>query len=597
MSFKHLHALCAVVVIALLAGCHSKIDLENIDKHAEVEMGVALPVGSIHATLGDFIGGGEVSRITVDEDKCFHFIDTVTIPTKDYHKIDVSKYILENKKPLKFGVKEKVSTSTIQAGKNYTLTFDLTLKTDNFQESESTERIDSVLVSNASFVSIINVEDFDLKWSEIQKVELELGSQFRRPGGKIIEIPVSGQGYNKEIPIDVRDFALDMMDHKKGGTIDQIKFRINFYVKPSRNISVSDDSQFSYDLKVKVINYNAIWGFFQAGNEMRDSQKLDMDSLWDGWKDIKKLKVRFMEPSIEAFLTHHIAAPLRMYIDYITAIDSVGNKASAVWDGETKTDFALKGVINPYDSPLDASVTNSQRFSSDKKEGEINKLFDVRPDYFSYSFYLWVDQNPRTDYPKSWQHRLTRDVAVTGKAAIDVPFKVDAGSEMEYTTTLSGIDISSISLDSILNEVPVIDSLKATEIKLIMEVENRIPFKIEGKFTFLNKDSVEMKMELIQDNTDNHILFPAPKMSRGAGEKYGRIDEPSVTRLIVSVDKNDFDKLSQVGYIRMDAALVDNPEPCWITTETDLRVRVGLAAQVDALLNFDREENKDNNNK
>ena len=38
----------------ILLGCRSKIDLDNIDTTSEVEMGVALPVGSISAKVGDF---------------------------------------------------------------------------------------------------------------------------------------------------------------------------------------------------------------------------------------------------------------------------------------------------------------------------------------------------------------------------------------------------------------------------------------------------------------------------------------------------------------------------------------------------------------
>ena len=36
MSVKHLHALIAVGVVLLLASCHSNLDLDNVDKKAEL---------------------------------------------------------------------------------------------------------------------------------------------------------------------------------------------------------------------------------------------------------------------------------------------------------------------------------------------------------------------------------------------------------------------------------------------------------------------------------------------------------------------------------------------------------------------------------
>ena len=287
-----------------------------------------------------------------------------------------------------------------------------------------------------------------------------------------------------------------------------------------------------------------------------------------------------------------MAAPLRMYIDYISAIDSTGKATHATWDGVDKTDFALDKCLSPYTKSLADSVINSKVFSYEPSKGHIDQLFDVKPDYFEYSFYLLVDQNPRSDYP--WkQHRVTKDTKVHGYAVFDVPFKLNEGSEIEYTATIDSVELSSYSLDSLLAEADILDTVKASDLKLILEVENRIPFDLEGWFTFLNEDSVDMKLQLVQDNPNNHLHFPAPKMTRPAGQRYGYVSEASKTRAIINVDKNDFDRLAEVKHIRFDAAVTGNPVPCVLDTATDLRVRIGISAHVDAVLNFD---NVGNNN-
>lgn len=80
-----------------MTGCHSDIDLQNIDSSAELEMGVALPIGSMHATIGDFLGDGQVKNIYVDSLENTGVIawkDTFDI-SRNYHPLDLSQYISE----------------------------------------------------------------------------------------------------------------------------------------------------------------------------------------------------------------------------------------------------------------------------------------------------------------------------------------------------------------------------------------------------------------------------------------------------------------------------------------------------------------------
>lgn len=583
----------------LLTACRADIDVQNIDPAAEVRMGLAIPVGSMSAKMGDFLGDSTIDQISVDADGIYHFTSRVEIPTKNYRKIDVASYVIKDETTLSFKIKPAIDDRTVITGDGTTvipLAFDLELGMQGINNNTTQERIDSIQVSRARFISMINVEDFGLRWDEIQSVQLELGSQFRRPEGKIITIPVRGKDYNNEIPIEVNNFSLSLMkdDSDPGaGTVSKIKFRILFNVCPSAAhvITVSDESAFSYNLQVKVIDYEAIWGWFQAGNEMRDAQHLDMDSLWDEWKKIKKLKVRFAEPTVDVYVSHRVAAPLRMYIDYLTAVDSTGHETKATWNGNDKTDFALDNSLSPDISTINDSVYNHARFSYREHEGHLDQLFDVRPDSFNYSFHLLVDQNPRSDYP--WkQHRITKDTKVHGYAMVDVPFKFNEGTELAYGMTINDVNLSSYSLDSLVAQSEVLDTVKASNLKLFLQIENGIPFDLNAHFTFLDKDSADMHLQLVQDNDSNIIHLPAPKMTRPAGQTYGYVSEPSKTVLIVDVEKNDFDRMAEIKKIRLDAAITGNPQPCILDTATSLRVRIGIAANVDAILNLGKLTNQ-----
>ena len=591
--------IATMLAAVLLTACHADIDVQNIDPAAEVRMGLAIPVGSMSAKMGDFLGDSTIEQISVGEDGIYHFTSRVEIPTKNYRKIDVASYVIKDETTLSFKIKPAIDDRSVITGDGHTvitLVFDLELGMQGINNNTTQERIDSIHVSEAQLISMINVTDFGLTWDEIQSVQLELGDQFRRSEGKTINIPISGKGYNRDIPIDVNDFSLSLMKdntNPEAGTVSKIKFRILFNVCPADGhvINVSDESAFAYNLQVKVIDYEAIWGWFQAGNEMRDAQHLDMDSLWDEWKKIKKLKVRFAEPIVDVYVSHRVAAPLRMYIDYLSAVDSTGHETKATWEGKDKTDFALENSLSPEISTLNDSVYNHKRFSYLEHEGHLDRLFDVRPDSFNYSFHLLVDQNPRSDYP--WkQHRITKDTKVHGYAMVDVPFKFNEGTELAYSMTIKDVDLSSFTLDSLMAESEILDTLKTSNLKLFLQVENSIPFDIEGVFTFLDKDSADMHLQLVQDNDSNRLHFPAPTMIRPAGQKYGYVSEPSKTVLIVDVEKNDFDRFAEIKAIRLDAAITGNPQPCVLDTTTSVRVRIGIAANVDAILNLDKIANQ-----
>lgn len=600
MNCKHLHALIAVMAGLLLAGCHSKIDFENIDKKVEVEGGLALPIGTMHATMGDFLGNGKVKKISVDEEGVFHYIDTVDIPTKEYHQINLANYILKNKETLEFKVLDHPVPNPIHGNgvDGFTFDFPMTIDMEGINDHTSDERIDSIWVTKAKFHSFINVKNFDLRWHEIKSVKLKLEDEFHRADGDIIDIPIGGHDFSDSIEINVDEFTLDLLKDKINhdpdqGTVNKINFTIIFEVVPDNNhtINLSANSVFTYDLKVDVIDYAAIWGFFEAGNQMRNTDTISLAKEWPEWKNVKKLKMRFAEPRIDVFVSHKVAAPLIMHIEYIKAIDSLGNPKPATWDGETSKDLYLKEYMSPLAETLQDSVLHHEFFNHEAGRGHIDELFDVRPDSFMYSFRLLVDQTKwkyNTDWRTWKQLRIVKDAKVYGYAVADVPFKFKEGSEGQYKDAIKNVNLSKVTLDSLLASENILDTVKASELKLIMVVKNRIPFDIYGQFTFLNADSVDMHLQLLQDNPTNRILFPAPKMERPAGQKYGYVSEASETTLIFNVKKSEFDRFAQVKHILFDASLSGNPQPCVLDTATDLSVKIGIAAKVDAIMDFNK---------
>ena len=177
----------------LIQGCEADVDLNNIDTSVKVNANVATPIGSIRATLGDFFGDGTfgISIDSVKNHGVLTFRDTFSIE-RNFHQIDLSKYIgtaeldLDVYNQLQLGL---VGGKLQGNGEQIKFQFPLTLKLKGINHLVSSQRIDSALIKNASFVSTINpVGNLPIKWEWIDKVTINLGENFHRPAGDSITI-------------------------------------------------------------------------------------------------------------------------------------------------------------------------------------------------------------------------------------------------------------------------------------------------------------------------------------------------------------------------------------------------------------------------
>ena len=75
-----------------LIGCRADVDLNNIDTTSEVELGVALPIGSMSVALSDILGANSPEMLYFQNDGvlCLHYdYDRF----EDFHAIDFTRYV------------------------------------------------------------------------------------------------------------------------------------------------------------------------------------------------------------------------------------------------------------------------------------------------------------------------------------------------------------------------------------------------------------------------------------------------------------------------------------------------------------------------
>ena len=166
-QIRQLFAVIAIAAVGALTSCHSKMDLENIDAKAKVELGVALPVGSLHVTIADLIGNVDKIYIdSIDHEGVLTWRDTFP-DGRSFHKVNLKDKI--STKDFALDVYDQLATyatgSTVGpflADVIIPLNFDMPLKLTGINNEEGNERMDSAQIIEASFFSTLSTQNFDM---------------------------------------------------------------------------------------------------------------------------------------------------------------------------------------------------------------------------------------------------------------------------------------------------------------------------------------------------------------------------------------------------------------------------------------------------
>jgi len=622
-KFRIFYAATTLLLAGMFAGCHSDIDLTKIDPKAEVDLGMALPVGSVHATIGDFLGTGVGNFYvdSLDNKGVITWKDTFKI-ARNFHQMDLAQYISE--KQLNLNVYDKIPAATMigtnkqitGTGTQAVLKFDMPLKLTGINKSATLndERLDSALIEMASFSSIINTHNLPLEWDWIDMVTLELGEQIKRPAGNTMTVydkNVDHYGYGQNIPTKVDNFTINLIkDGIVGQVIDSCNFIINFYftVPLGQTVLIPEDAGFDYKLGVQFIDYSAIWGKFSRSKDMYDENVIDVSKSWGSFDFITRCNVPFADPKIDMYIVTQVAGAMKVDGDYLYSEDANGTKhyASFKYGATTKQDFHKQfqshEYLDPNTSAIGDSTTNMMIvFDKDPERGHIDELFQNMPQKLGYKF--GVDFSYGGTFPN--QIRITPNTSISINAVCTLPLIFNNGVSLNYTDTLRDINLSQYSIDSLLGEVKVIDTLKATDVHVVLTANNSIPLDVRAAMRCLDQygnilmDPADPTKPLLLFKQDT-ITLQAPTYDKQSGS-WVQV-QPGVTTIEASLTKAELDMFPQIKNIIYTAIIDDQSlqqaysrgmENIRLTSDQGLTFKIGLTAQVDAILDF----NQQNTNK
>lgn len=606
---------CMVSTIGLTMlwnGCTADVDLDNIDTSVDVEANVATPIGSMTATIDDFVGDGTwgIFIDTVNHEGVITFRDTFSI-ARDFHKLDLSKYISNT--TLKMNVYDKLEGKPYFVNGQITgndqpivLTFPLTLKLKNINNNLAHQRIDSALINDASFISkISSIGGLPLKWEWIEKVELKLGKNFHRPSGNLITVYSKGDGYgyNQNINVAVDAFSMNLMKEKNpqswkdytNNVVDTCNFEILMHiVVPSSAgvVNIPSTAAFQYDLGVKFIDYEAVWGMFEPSKDMSGEAVEAIATYWSPWNTLQDLRLPFAEPSVDMLVTTQVAGAMIMEGDYLYTENEQGEKAYATFDSDTSLyKFFNKNEYLPLSSPIGTEKTMHILFDKDPSRGHIDQLFAIRPDQIGYKFAVKFNEQ------ETPQIRLTKNTSIKIDAVCNLPMILNEGVSLGYSDKIKGIDLSMLDLDSLLKDVEMIDTLEEASAKLVIKFENSIPLQFKGMLTCLDENDnviIDPKTEKPLLLTENDtILIAAPEFTKD-GHDWNITPLESVE--VINVDRDDLETLRQIKTIEfyawmddksLDEAYRNGLNNIQLKDDNYLKVKIAVGANVEGVLNLE----------
>lgn len=615
---KKLFLLLAIGCV--LAACHSKIDLDNIDPTAKVEMGLVVPVGNFHATLADFLG--DVDHMYVDslENRGVLTWKLDTTIQRNYHQINLADYL--SSKTIKLDVYDKLEAAGMIGtdGKITTLPgmpvqisldFPLTLNLKGINKELAKERLDSALIETASFASTIRPRGgLPLDWSWVDRVTLDLGEQISRRNGNIMTVYTRGDGYGygDSIPTDVDDFHLVLMKNRhlspaywdmyRNNVIDSCTFnvRFTFTIPENTTLTIPASSGFDYKLDVRFIEYSAIWGMFEPSKDMYDEDTINLGDNWGSLDFLTRSKLPFSDPVVDMDIVTKVAGELFIDSAYLFVLDW-NKQATYAQFGSTKSRYKRiyfdRDQWLPLDSQIGDSTTNmSYRFDKTPDGGRIDALFENIPHDMGYRFMVKFNEQ------ETPQIRITPNTAIKVNAHCKLPFSFNEGVRVNYNDSITGVKLSKYSIDSLQAESDVIDSVTTSNVKLVLEAHNSIPLHIKAAMRCYDKndniimDPEDPKSPLLLFPNDTITLTP-PTMVYEKGAWVQK--QPGKTLIVADMTKAKLNVFPQIDHIKYDTfiddiALQDAYQQgnfnVRLTEDESVVVKIGLTANVDAILKF-----------
>ena len=162
---------------------------------------------------------------------------------------------------------------------------------------------------------------------------------------------------------------------------------------------------------------------------------------------------------------------------------------------------------------------------------------------------------------------------------IHIPFEFNKNVHFSYCDTIHDVNLTTFQLDSLLLEAEFVQDVEKAEIKLYLDIENWIPFNIEGHVKFYNNENEVIQLSSMEEDHINLTLQQPMDIVNGI------VTKPSTNQIVFNVNKSDFENIASTEYIVLKAQLKDNNTIVRLTPEAAVTIKAGITADIKATIN------------
>lgn len=622
------YLLVMFAVCLSLIGCRADVDLNNIDTTSEVELGVALPVGSMSVALSDILGANSPEMLYFRNDGvlCLHYdYDRF----EDFHAIDFTQYISNAKQTVYLYDSLNAQMERLRADypglpkdsvcglpdKDFSLMIPTTMSMtyDGINDELSSERIDSAYIIEANFEGYLLRKNSSTPFEWVDSVVLVLGKEYVAKSGNRQKLYDKSEqegsiGYGMTMPIVLKDFSLDLVkDHTQPcsntNVVNGSSMDVEIYMTVPKNAKgrpIATDMAVIFGMRVQFIEYTALWGMFESSNKMRDEGSISMDSIFGNWSTMKDICLPVADPLINIHVTHELAGPLVFNGNYLYVTSRDGQTHYAEFGDNREHSYkyprdAVEAVrdnvwMDQNPSTIGDSIVLDIVFNKEAEHGRVDRLFTGTPDVMAWHWYIDFDKT------LTEQTRLTPTTKLDMNIDVDVPFIFNEGLYAAYSDTIENINLN---IAGLMDSISLIDSVKQSDLYVQLKIENRLPLDVRMVLCCLDSnghviidDRTGEPLRLTQNDT---LFIKAPEYTVGAeGEMI--ISQPGSLEDAINITKEKlerFEELKALSYtvIVDDKSLhsafeSDENFKIRITDDSRLKLQIGIGAKLGAVFNF-----------
>ena len=611
-----------------LIGCRADVDLNNIDTTSEVELGVALPVGSMSVALSDILGANSPEMLYFRNDGvlCLHYdYDRF----EDFHAIDFTQYISKVEQTVYLYDSLNAQMERLRAyypglpkdsvcglpDKDFSLMIPTTMSMtyEGINDEVSSERIDSAYIIEANFEGYLLRKNSSTPFEWVDSVVLVLGKEYVAKSGNRQKLYDKSEqegtiDYGMTMPIVLKDFSLDLVkDHTQPcsntNVVNGSSMDVEIYMtvpKKAEKRPIATDMAVIFGMKVQFIEYTALWGMFESSNKMRDEGSISMDSIFGNWSTMKDICLPVADPLINIHVTHELAGPLVFNGKYLYVTSRDGQTHYAEFGDNREHSYkyprdAVEAVrdnvwMDQNPSTIGDSIVLDIVFNKEAEHGRVDRLFTGTPDVMAWHWYIDFDKT------LTEQTRLTPTTKLDMNIDVDVPFIFNEGLYAAYSDTIENINLN---IAGLMDSISLIDSVKQSDLYVQLKIENRLPLDVRMVLCCLDSnghviidDRTGEPLRLTQNDT---LFIKAPEYTVGAeGEMI--ISQPGSLEDAINITKEKlerFEELKALSYtvIVDDKSLhsafeSDENFKIRITDDSRLKLQIGIGAKLGAVFNF-----------